>query len=84
MANNSTKTASIVVIGAGEDTAEIKELDLHPGVTVAETLASCDLGDYRLSRGKGSAFLAGDDDLYALVEKPGEKFYASTIADQGR
>lgn len=77
------KPIAIVVVGAGADTAELKEIDLHPGVTVREALQQVGLQGYRLSKGKGKPFLDSDANMYALVEEPGEKFFASTPADQG-
>lgn len=83
MEATTTKTIGIVVLGAGEETAEVRDTTIFPGSTVRDVLETCHLSGYRLSKGKGQPFLDPQDEIFSLVQD-GAKLYASTPADQGR
>ena len=76
-----SKNISVRVSGA-DGTSEIKEITLKPGTTAGDIKKAAKLEEYNLSKGKGKAFIADNEDVYTQVEE-GDKLYASLISDVG-
>jgi hypothetical protein len=76
------KVAALLISGQGQN--GMREIEIHPGTTAADVLASVGLGnDYLLSiEGSGNRF-AAEEVIYDAVPNGG-KLRATPVAEVGR